>query len=97
MRSILGGKKCALMVVKPPGNFWRTGIFEINDCILVAVKLLFIEQRPGAMQQAWKDELNMSANPLPVESREQRSRRSPMKTPVEVENANSQAFTLQCD
>src|SRR5439155_22486315 len=63
---------------------------------LVAVKLLFIEQRSGAMQQACKDELNIIANPLPAESREQRSRRSPIKTPVVVENPNSQAFPLQC-
>ena len=83
-------------MIKPPGNFGRTRIFEIDDCILVAVKLLFIEQRPGAMQQAREDELNVIANPLPVESREQRSRRSPIKTPVVVENPNSQAFPLQC-
>jgi len=44
------GEESAQMMIEPPGNLWRTGIFEINDRIFVTVKMLFVKQGDGAVQ-----------------------------------------------
>ena len=93
---ILRRQKRALVMVKPPGNLWRTGILEIDYCVLVAIKLFLIKQGTGAMQQAGVDKLDIIANPFPVEAREERGGRSPIKTLIVIENPNFQAFPLQC-
>ena len=55
-------------MVEPPGNFGRTGVFEIDDGILVAVELIFVEQRPGTVDQAGEDEVGIAANALAIEA-----------------------------
>ena len=50
--SILGRKECALVMIEPPGNLGRAGVFEVDNGVFVAVKICFVEKRAGAMQQA---------------------------------------------
>jgi hypothetical protein len=50
MGGIFWRQKRTLVMIKPPGDLPGAGIFEIDDCILIAVKLCFIEQRTGAVQ-----------------------------------------------
>ncbi len=85
-----GRKKSAFVVIEPPGDFGRTGILEIDDGILVAVKLLLVEKSAGTMQQAGVDEVHIAANSFPVESGEQGGRACPVKTLVVIKDAHSQ-------
>ena len=66
--SIGGREEGALVMVEPPGNFGRTGIFEIDDGVLFAIEFLFIEQRTGAMNEASELEVGVLANALAVEA-----------------------------
>jgi hypothetical protein len=85
-----GGKKCALVVIKPPGNLGGAGVLEINDGVLVAVKLLFVKQGASAVDQSGEDKIDIAANALAIEARKQGGRGSSVKTLVVVENADSQ-------
>jgi hypothetical protein len=68
MGCVRSGKESALVMIKPPGDLRRAGIFEINDGVFVPVKVGFIEQRPGAMQEPGKNEFAVVANPLSVKA-----------------------------
>ena len=92
---ILGREKGALMMVEPPGNFGRTGVLEVHDGVFVAIKLLLIEQRPGAVQQAGENEGDIVSDPLPVKAREEGGRRCPVKAFVVIEDPNFQSFPSQ--
>ena len=50
---ILLGKKGALMMVEPPGNFGRTGIFEVHNGVFIAIEVSLVEiERPrGAVSR----------------------------------------------
>jgi|SRR4051812_1477760 hypothetical protein len=80
------------MVIKPPGNFGRAGIFEIDDGIFVAVKIGFVKKRAGAVQQARVNKFDVIANALGVKTRKKRSRRCAVKTPIVVKDLNLQAL-----
>ena len=90
MLGVGGRQEGALVVVEPPGNFGRAGIFEVDDGILVAVELLFVEQRAGAVDQAGEHEVGVAANALAVEAGEQRGGGSSVKTFVVIEDPDSQ-------
>ena len=45
-------QKSAFVVIEPPGDFGRTGIFKIDDGVFVAIKLLLVKQRTSPVQQA---------------------------------------------
>ena len=83
-------KKRAFVVIEPPGDFGRTGILEIDDGVLVAVKLLLVKKSAGAMQQAGVDELYIAADSFPVKAREQGGRARPVKTLVVIKHPHSQ-------
>ena len=85
-------KKSAFVVIEPPGDFGRTGILEIDDGILVAVKLLLVEKRTRTMQQAGVDEVHIAADSFPVEAGEQGCRGSPVKTLVVIKDPYSQIW-----
>ena len=87
-------KKSAFVVIEPPGDFRRTGILEIDDGILVAVKLLLVEKSARAMQQAGVDEVHIAADSFPVETGEQGRRGSPVKTLVVIKDPHSQIGSL---
>src|SRR5216684_1908380 len=90
VRGIRWRQKSALMVVKPPSDLRRTGIFEIYNGIFIAIKIGFVEQRACAVKQAGVDEFNIIANAVCIESRKQGRRRGAVKTPVVIENFNFQ-------
>src|SRR5208337_39539 len=89
---IVGRQKRAFVVIEPPGNFGRTGIFEIDDGILVAIELIFVEERAGAVQQAGVDEVDIAADAFAVETGEQRGRGSAVKTFVVIKDPHSQIW-----
>src|ERR1700733_10915196 len=78
------------MVIEPPGNFRRAGIFEIDDGVLIAIKLRFIEQRARAMEEAGIDEVHVAAHAFAIKAAEERRRACPVKTLVVIKNPNSQ-------
>jgi hypothetical protein len=81
----------ALVMIEPPGDFGGGGIFEIDDGVFVAIKLLLVKQRPGAMKQSGEDESGVAANALPIEAGKQGRRASPIKAFVVIENPNFQS------
>ena len=68
VRGIRRRQKSALMVVKPPCDLRRTGIFEIYDGIFIASKIGFVEQRARPVKQARIDEFNIIANAVSVKA-----------------------------
>jgi len=65
------GEKRALVMVEPPGDVGRTAVLEVDDGILVAIELLLIEQRAGAVDQPGEFEFDVAADALAVEALEQ--------------------------
>ena len=90
MSRIGRGQKSALVVIEPPGDFGRAGVFEINDGILIAVELFFVEKSARAMEKPGVDELRVIANPLPVKAAEQGCRRSAVETLIVIKDTHSQ-------
>lgn len=68
------------MVIKPPGNFGRRRIFEIDNGVLITVKIFFIEQRAGAVHQARELKIDVRANTLAIKTRKQGRRGGSVKT-----------------
>jgi hypothetical protein len=83
-------EECALMMIEPPRDVGRTRVFEVDDRVLVAVKLLLIEQRAGAVNEAGKLELGVAANALAIEAGKQSGGRGAIETLVVIKNPNSQ-------
>jgi hypothetical protein len=54
MGLILGRKKCRLVMIEPPGDPGRGRVFEIDNGVFVAGEFSFVEQGPGAVDQAVK-------------------------------------------
>ena len=77
-------------MIEPPGDIGRTGVLEIHDGILVAVELLFVEERACAVDEPRKFELHVTANSFAVKTREQGGRRSSIKTLIVIKDPNSQ-------
>jgi len=67
-------------MVKPPGDFGRRRIFEIDNRVLVSVKILFIKKRTRAMDQAGELEIDIGTDTLAVKAGKQRRRSSAVKT-----------------
>jgi hypothetical protein len=61
-------------VIKPPGDFARTGVFEIDDNVFITIEIGLVEERSGAMQQARVHKFNVVTDALGVKAREKRSR-----------------------
>jgi hypothetical protein len=67
-------------MVKPPCNLGRSGILEVDDGVLVSIKIGFIEERARAMHQSGELEVHIRPDAFAVEARKQRSRGRPVKT-----------------
>ena len=74
MSGISRAQKCALMVIEPPGDLGRGRVLEIDNCVLLAIEIVLVEKRAGAMQETRKRKLHVAADPLAVETGEQGSR-----------------------
>ena len=95
MARVFRRKKSALVMIEPPGDLGGAGIFEVDDGVFVAIKLLLVKQRSGAMQQSGEDERGVSANALPIEAGKQGGRASPIKALVVIENPNFQSPSFE--
>ncbi len=87
VRGVGGREKRAFMMVEPPRNLRRTGVFEVDDGVLVAVEVGLIKERPRAMQQAGEDKLSVFADALAIKAGEQRGGGSSVETLVVVEDS----------
>src|SRR4051812_22191503 len=67
-------EKSALMMVKPPGDLGRSGILEVDDGVLVAIEIRFIEERACAMHQPCELEFNIRPDAFAIEAGKQRRR-----------------------
>jgi hypothetical protein len=68
------------MMIKPPSNLWGSGILEVDDGILVAIKISFIEERACTMHQAGELEVHFRPYAFAVKAGKQRRRGRPVKT-----------------
>ena len=70
---VLRRKEGGEVVIEPPGNARRSGVFEVDDGVLVAGKVGLIEERAGAVNQAVVGVLGgMAGEALAVESGKER-------------------------
>ena len=69
---VLGRKEGRQMMVKPPRDPGRGGVFEVDDGVLVAVKFALVKERAGAVQQAVILIAGPWCDALTVKAREQR-------------------------
>src|SRR5262249_19332222 len=94
VRRVLRAQERRFVMVEPPGDLRRTGIFEIDDRVLVPSELLLIKQRPGPMQQPHELELHIIADTLAVKTGEQSRGGSTIKAFVVIKDPNSQAISF---
>src|SRR6185312_6773738 len=80
MLRIFRREKSALMMVKPPGNLGRSGILEIDNGILIAIEIGFIEERACAMHQSCELEVHIRPDAFAIEAGKQRRRGCSVKT-----------------
>jgi hypothetical protein len=73
-------EKSALVMVKPPGNLRGSGILEIDNGVLVAIKIGLIKERARAMHKSGELEVHVRPDAFAVETRKQRGRGRPVKT-----------------
>jgi hypothetical protein len=90
MLLVLGCQKRRQMVVKPPGNPRRRRIFEIDNGVFVAGKLVLVKQSPRPMHQAVVLVAGACRDPFAVKPREQRGRARSVKEFVVIKDANLQ-------
>ena len=83
-------EECALMMIKPPRQFIRGEILEVNNRVLISGEIIEVEQRSCTMQQALVLEPRAGPDALTVEARKQRSRASAIKTLVVIEDLDDQ-------
>src|SRR5215471_1531992 len=83
---ILGRKKRALMMIKPPRQFVRSGIFEIDDNVFPRSEKIFADLLPGFVRQTFVFDFCRRIDAAPVEPRENGCRRHTVKAIVVVED-----------
>jgi hypothetical protein len=69
---VRGSQKGRKMVVEPPGNPRRGGVFEIDNGVFVAGKLALVKERAGAVYQAVVLIACPRGDAFTMEAREQR-------------------------
>src|ERR1700693_5222358 len=94
MLGVLGLQERALVMVKPPRQLRRTGILEIHDGVLLAVKHSILEWLRSLVRHSGVEEFRVGMNALAVEPRKDRGGGSPVKTLVVEANANLQCMLL---
>jgi hypothetical protein len=87
---IVGCQEGAEVVIEPPCDFGRGRIFEVDDGVLVARKVGFVEEGSGAVHQAAKLVGGIGADALVVKAAEQGGRAGAVKTFVVIEDPNLQ-------
>jgi hypothetical protein len=92
MLMVLRGEKSREVMVKPPGNFGRSRILEVDDCVFVAGKIALVEESAGAMDEAVVLVAGPGGDALAVKAREERSRAGPIEAFVVIKDANPQGL-----
>src|SRR5579875_3419220 len=82
------------MVIKPPGNLWRSRVLKVDNRIFIAREVSLMEQSACAVHQPAEFILCAFRNALAMKAAEERSRTSSIKTFVVIENANFQCWPL---
>ena len=77
-------------MVEPPGNVGRAGVFEVDDGVLVAIKLFLVEECAGAVHESGELKFGVTADAFAIEAGKDGGRRSAVETLVVIEDANSQ-------
>ena len=85
---ILRRKKRALMVIEPPRQLIRSGIFEIDDRIVARSKLFVCNVLPRLVSEAFVFDLCVRIDMAFVETRKHCCGGDSVKTVVVVQNAN---------
>ena len=80
------------MMIEPPRDVGRTRIFEVNNRVLVTIKLLLVEQRTRTVDEAGEFKIDVASNALAIEPGEQRGRGSPVEAFVVIKDPNSQGL-----
>jgi hypothetical protein len=87
---ILGGEESAEVMVEPPGNPWRGGVLEVDDGVLVAGEVGFVEEGSGAVDEAVVGVGSVFCNALAVKAGEEGRGAGSVKTLVVVEDSDVQ-------
>ncbi len=58
----------ALVMIEPPGNFWRVGILKIDDHVFVAVKQAVFPRLNCAMRHSGEMEFRVSVESFTIEA-----------------------------
>ena len=87
---IVGSEEGAEVVIEPPGDFGRWGILEVDDGVLVAGKVGFVEEGAGAVDEAAEFVGGVGADALMVKAAEEGGRAGTVKTLVVIEDPNVQ-------
>ena len=77
-------------MVKPPGNFGRSRILEVDYGVFVAGKVALVEESAGAMDEAVIFVAGAGGDALAVKAREERSRAGSVEAFVVIKDANPQ-------
>ena len=94
---VLGCEEGGEMVVEPPGDPGRRGIFEVDNGVFVAGEVALVEKRASAMHQAvelisgWNCTIG---DAFAMEPCKQRSGAGPVKAFVVIEDSNLQYVPL---
>src|ERR1035437_2969498 len=86
MGGIFRRQEGTLVMVEPPGDTGRRRVFEIDNCVLVAGEIVFVEESASAMYQPRIFEFRV-ADALAVETRKQRCGTSAIETLIVVEDS----------
>lgn len=80
-------QKCAQMMIEPPGNRRRGAIFEIDNRVLIAGKVLLVEQRSRAVDQSAEFIFRVRRDAFAMKACKQRGGTGPIETLIMIENA----------
>ena len=87
---ILGREKGAEVMVEPPGDAVRRGIFEVDDGILIAGKIRFIKEGSSAVDQAVITVGSILRDAFAMKAREERRGAGSVETLVVIEDSDVQ-------
>ncbi len=90
---IFGGEEGAEVVIEPPGNAGRRGIFEVDNGVFVAGEFSLVEEGAGAVNEAVVFVIGARMDALLVEPAEERSRAGTVKTLVVIKDPDLQDGT----
>jgi hypothetical protein len=92
---VFGRQESAQVVVEPPGDLRRGGIFEVDDGILVAGEFRLVKERARAVKKSGILKVDVRADAFAIEAREQRGRAGAVKALIVIEDPNSHPMTSQ--